>query len=223
MNSIHPLVTVALLNLAAAASPGPAFMLVSRTAAVGTRGVALATALGTALASVSWAAAALLGMQIILARFALIYRLLEIGGGIYLFFLGWSTWKNAGTPLRTYGANSRATCATGFRSGLLLGLSNPKVIVFFGTIFTTLFTPSTSMLVRWSALLVVLVNETVWYTTVATLFGTRRIRNMYARMKSGIERIFGGLFVLFGSRLLWRGARPSSAEISSVAMYSAWS
>jgi threonine efflux protein len=207
MKEIHPLVAVALLNLAAAVSPGPAFMLVSQSAALSKRNVAWATAFGTVAASVTWAAAALLGMQLLLARVAGLYRFLEIGGGLFLLFFGWSTWRDAAKPLSHSESNRRGTAAGGFRKGLLLGLSNPKVIVFFGTIFTTLFNSSTPTSVRWLALLVVFVNESLWYGGVATLFGAQSVRAFYARWKSSVERLFGGLFTIFGIRLVWDGSR----------------
>jgi len=95
----------------------------------------------------------------------------------------------------------------GFRKGLLLGLSNPKVIVFFGTIFTTVFAPATPVRVRWAALLVVFVNETLWYGSIATLFGTSAIQRTYMKLKVHAERFFGGLLCAFGVRLVWSGGR----------------
>jgi threonine/homoserine/homoserine lactone efflux protein len=201
----RPLITVAVLNLAAAMSPGPAFLLVTRTAATASRPVAWATAAGTVAASLTWAAAALLGWQLILAQVASLYRFLQVAGGLYLCFIGWSTWRDARNPLPAPGGTTRDVRAGGFRKGLLLGLSNPKVIVFFGTIFTTLFAPSTPAAVRWLALLVILINESAWYGTISTLFGTAVMQRTYGKMKAVIERCFGALLAGFGVRLVWSG------------------
>jgi len=62
MNGLHPLVAVAMLNFAATVSPGPAFMLVTKTATTSRRPVALATAAGTVTASIIWASGCTLGM-----------------------------------------------------------------------------------------------------------------------------------------------------------------
>jgi len=207
MTEIHPLLTVAALNLAAAVSPGPAFVLITQTAASSRRRVAWAAAAGTVAASLTWAAAALLGWQLVLARVASIYRLLEVGGGLYLCLIGWSTWHHAADPLPVPAAGGGGSPTVGFRKGLLLGLSNPKVIVFFGTIFTTVFAPATPVRVRWAALLVVFVNETLWYGSIATLFGTSAIQRTYMKLKVHAERFFGGLLCAFGVRLVWSGGR----------------
>lgn len=207
MNEFQPLIAVAILNLAAAVSPGPAFVLITQTAVSCKRRVAWATAAGTVVASITWAGAALLGWQLILARAAGVYRLLEIAGGLYLAFIGWSTWRHAADPLPEMAGVGGASPSVGFRKGLLLGLSNPKVIVFFGTIFTTLFRPSTPGIVRGAALLVVFINETTWYMSLATLFGTSIMQRTYRNIKAHMERIFGGLLMLFGARLVWSGSR----------------
>jgi threonine/homoserine/homoserine lactone efflux protein len=57
-SALTPLAAVAALNLAAAMSPGPAFVLITRTAAASSRSSALEAAAGTVAASVLWAAAA---------------------------------------------------------------------------------------------------------------------------------------------------------------------
>jgi threonine efflux protein len=202
-----PLITVAALSLAAAVSPGPAFVLITRTAASSKRPVAWAVAGGTVMASITWAVAALLGWQLILARVAGLYQVLQIAGGVYLCFIGWSTWRHAGDALAESGRGEDVSVTSGFRKGLLLGLSNPKVMVFFGTIFTTLFTPSTPAPVRWAALAVVFVNETLWYFSLATLFGTSVAQRSYRRLKARLERFFGGVLMLFGARLVWSGSR----------------
>ena len=207
MNGFHPLAVVAALNFAAAVSPGPAFMLVTKTAAVSNRPVALATAAGTVTASTIWAAAALLGWEFFLVQVATFYRFLEIAGGLYLCFIGWSTWQSAPKPLPESERHASGSASVGFRKGLLLGLSNPKVIVFFGTIFTSVFTPSTPSTVRWAALLVILVNETLWYASVAVVFGTPTFREIYRRWKIPTERFFASILVFFGLRLVWSGGR----------------
>jgi threonine efflux protein len=206
-----PLAAIAVLNLAAAMSPGPAFVLITRTAAGSTRSSALQAAAGTVAASVSWAAAALLGLQVVLAQAAGLYRGIQLVGGLYLFVIGLSMWRHAPDPMPAAASGAEVGVRGAFRKGLLLGLSNPKVVVFFGTIFTTAFAPSTPTAVKAAALLVVLCIETMWYSTLALCFGSGPIRRGYRRVKARLERIFGVLLMAFGARLAWDGARAADA------------
>lgn len=203
---IRPLLELAVLNLMAAMSPGPAVMLVSRTAASSKRDVALSMASGVILGSVIWATAAVLGLEIILTKAAAVYRLIEIAGGIYLGFIGAQVFRHAPSPMpeaQVLKANRTAA----FRKGLLLNLSNPKVVVFFGTVFAALFHPQTPPAVRWLAIPVVFFDETLWYLTLATAFGSSPVRRAYARIKAPAERVFGSLLGFFGARLVWSGVR----------------
>lgn len=145
----------------------------------------------------------------LLAKAAWAYRMLQVAGGAYLAFLGVAMWRLAPAPLMIDGAAMRATQQNAFWQGLSLGLSNPKVVVFFGTVFTTAFTPASPTLVRWAALLIVLGNESVWFGGLAMAFGRPLVRRIYARAKARLERLFGLLLLSFGAKLLWGGAHPS--------------
>jgi threonine efflux protein len=203
---LTPLAAIAALNLAAAVSPGPAFVLITRTAAGSTRSSALKVAAGTVAASVTWAAAALLGLQVVLTQAAGLYRAVQLVGGLYLFLVGMAIWRHAPDPMPEELAVTNLQVRGAFRKGLLLGLSNPKVVVFFGTIFTTAFAASTPAAIKWAALLVVLCIESAWYGTLALCFGSAPIRRGYRRVKTRLERVVGGLLVSFGAKLAWDGA-----------------
>lgn len=117
-------------------------------------------------------------------------------------------WKHAKDPLPELSAALKGS--NPFRQALLLGLSNPKVIVFFGTVFAAAFSPGTPVSVKWAAMLVVLVVEAAWYNSLVLLFGASPIRNLYRKAKASMERVFGGLLVLFGGRLVFGAARGES-------------
>jgi threonine efflux protein len=204
---LTPLAAIAALNLAAAMSPGPAFVFITRTAAGSTRSSALKAAAGTVAASVTWAAAALLGLQVVLTQAAGLYRAVQLVGGVYLCLVGMAMWRHAPDPMPEDSRAADLQLRGEFRKGLLLGLSNPKVVVFFGTIFTTAFAPSTPAAVKWAALLVVLCIESAWYGTLALCFGSMPIRRAYRRVKTGLERVFGAVLMSFGAKLAWDGAR----------------
>lgn len=204
---LRPLAAIAALNLAAAMSPGPAFVFITRTAIGSGRAAALEAAAGTVLASVSWAAAALLGLHVVLTQAVGLYRGVQLAGGVYLAVLGIAMWRHAPDRLVTPPADAERSRRGAFTKALLLGLSNPKVVVFFGTIFATAFARDTPAAIKLMALVIVLCNETVWYTFLALCFGMRPVQAMYRRMKPAVERMFGTVLIAFGAKLAWGSAR----------------
>ncbi len=194
---------IAAANLLAAASPGPAFVLVSRTAITHGRVTGWLTGLGVASASFTWAVAATLGLGVLLAQVGWLYTLMKLMGGAYLVWIGVQAIMHARSPLTGNGIVGPAMSrARAWRTGYAAGMTNPKVIVFFGSIFLTLFGPDTPLWVRLAALAIVAVDETFWYSLVATLFSTRRARAVYGRAKAWVDRIAGGVMLAFGLRLI---------------------
>ena len=191
------------VQLMAAMSPGPAFLVVTRISVGESRCAALGAAFGVAMAALLWAVAATLGMHLLLAEAAWLYGALKLVGGLYLVWLGIQAWRHAAQPLAPATEGVVAMNAwEAWRLGFSTNLANPKVIVFFGSIFVTLFTPETPSWVRGAALIVVAVNESGWYATVALLFSSRPAQAAYRRAKRWIDRATGTVMMIFGLRLI---------------------
>jgi threonine efflux protein len=201
------LVGIGAVQLLAAMSPGPAFLVVTRISVGESRRAALAAALGVTTATLIWAVAATLGMHVLLAEAAWLYDVLKLIGGGYLVWLAVQAWRHAGKPLAV-AANGLAGMSAwqAWRLGFSTNLANPKVIVFFGSIFVTLFTPETPSWVRGAALVIVAANEIGWYAVVALLFSSRAAQAGYRRAKRWIDRVTGAVLMVFGLRLIF-GAR----------------
>jgi threonine efflux protein len=201
------LVGIGAVQLLAAMSPGPAFLVVTRISVGESRRAALAAALGVTTATLIWAVAATLGMHVLLAEAAWLYDVLKLIGGGYLVWLAVQAWRHADKPLAV-AANGLAGMSAwqAWRLGFSTNLANPKVIVFFGSIFVTLFTPETPSWVRGAALVIVAANEIGWYAVVALLFSSRAAQAGYRRAKRWIDRVTGAVLMVFGLRLIF-GAR----------------
>jgi threonine efflux protein len=201
------LVGIGAVQLLAAMSPGPAFLVVTRISVGESRRAALAAALGVATATLIWAIAATLGMHVLLTEAAWLYDILKLIGGGYLVWLAVQAWRHADKPLAV-AANGLAGMSAwqAWRLGFSTNLANPKVIVFFGSIFVTLFTPETPSWVRGAALVIVAANEIGWYAVVALLFSSRAAQAGYRRAKRWIDRVTGAVLMVFGLRLIF-GAR----------------
>jgi threonine/homoserine/homoserine lactone efflux protein len=191
----------------AAASPGPSFVLVAQTAVGSGRRAGLLAAFAMMLGALIWAAAAFYGLQALFARFEWLYLAMRIGGGLYLLYLAVMLWRHAPEPLpepsaagdKTTGDNAGAV--QGFVRALLLQLSNPKVMVFFGSIFLALLPahPPTGMQI--ATLAIVAFNEFTWYALITLLFSGGPARAIYRRAKLWLDRIMGGALALLGLRL----------------------
>ncbi|MBU6247266.1 MAG: LysE family transporter [Xanthomonadaceae bacterium] len=202
------LLTIAVVHLLALASPGPDFLFVSQTAASRSRAQAMAGVAGITLGIAVWAALALLGLHLLMARLAWLQRAVAIAGSAYLIWLGVQLLRSA--RRRPGGAGVARLAPDAWRSlrnGLFTNLSNPKALVYFGSVFSVLVGPAAGVGVRWTIGALVVGETLGWFALVALCFGLPAVRRVYLRMARGIDAVAGTVFVLFGLRLLL-GARP---------------
>ena len=203
MEYVFPLAVLALVHMMAAVSPGQSFLFITRTAMTSGRIPALAATVGMAGGACVWAVAAMLGMAVILQQATWAYTILRIAGGLYLVYLAIMIWRHAPAAIEIGTVKEQDMQLLGsLRNGFLIQLANPKVVVFFGSIFFALLPPDAPLWVSCAAVLIVLFNVTAWFTLVALLFSSPGPRGAYVRLKPSIDRVMAGVLGMIGMKLI---------------------
>ena len=96
----------------------------------------------------------------------------------------------------------RPTGWQAFLRALLLQLGNPKIMVFFGSIFLSLLPRDLPAWMDGVVLAVIGVNELAWFTLLALLFSGPTARGLYLRAKLWLDRAMGGVLAMLGMRLV---------------------
>ncbi len=198
---VSVLAAFAAVHLLVAASPGPAFLAVSRTAIGTSRSAGLIAAAAMATGALVWAVATFFGLHVLFAQAPWLYDALRLGGAAYLIYLGIGMLREAwrgGAPVETVvPAAGRAT----FLRCLAVQLSNPKAAVFFGSICVTLLPADAPLWVKGAALAILAMNEFGWYALVALVLSAPRARRVYSRAKRALDALFGGFLTVLGVKL----------------------
>ncbi|MFT6451847.1 MAG: threonine/homoserine/homoserine lactone efflux protein [Halocynthiibacter sp.] len=197
------LAAIYFVHLAAAISPGPAVLLAARTSLKEGMRRGAYLAIGIGLGACVWAVAALLGLGLLFKHAPALLTALKFGGAAYLIYLAWKMWRHAPDPIEEGDqAISRALSPLGLIwLGITTQLANPKPAVFFGTIFLT-FIPVDAPLWAFGVILaMIFVNDCGWNIIVARIFSLERTRRGYLNLKTTIDRCFGGLLALLGTKL----------------------
>ena len=200
MDVLVALLGLAVVHLLAVASPGPSTVLVVQTAAVSRRR-GLISAVAMMLGAVAWAAAALYGLQALFAQFAWLYRVFQVAGGLFLIYLAVMIWRHARDPLPEIEVLASGSDWQVFTRALLLQLSNPKIMVFFGSIFLSVLPHDMPAWMQATVLALVAFDEFTWFALLALTFSGETARTFYRRAKFWIERFMGGALALLGLRL----------------------
>lgn len=98
---------------------------------------ALATVLGGVVAAMTLMTASALGLGAILAASTTAFTLLKVVGAAYLIWLGISAWRTPSSPekVQTEPAEASPGLLKLFRKGYMVGISNPKDLLFFAALF----------------------------------------------------------------------------------------
>lgn len=185
-------------------SPGPSFVVVLRAALAQSTRAALWVAFGLGLGTFVWAAAALFGLGLLFAAFPWLYVGMRIAGAAYLLWMAVMLWRHASAPLpagEAAPATSQSALAA-LRTGMLTQLANPKVAVFFGSIFVTFLPPEPGLAFQLTALGCCVLVEWVWFGLVALAFTRATVRARYAAAKHVIDRVTGMVLAGLGARLV---------------------
>ena len=205
MEYVVALLGLAVVHLLAVASPGPSTVLVIQTSAVAGRRGGLLAAFAMMVGALAWAAAALYGLQALFAQFEWLYVAFRIGGALFLIYLAVMIWRHAKDPLPDIAVDRTAhmTGWQGFMRALLLQLSNPKIMVFFGSIFLSVLPQNTPAWMDGAVLAIVALNEFCWFALLALVFSGGPARAFYRRAKIWIDRVMGGVLGVLGLRLIF--------------------
>ena len=194
--------TVAILHLFVAISPGPAVLMAARTGVTEGFRTGMALACGIAMGAVSWALAAMFGLSLLFQYAPFALTAIKLLGAGYLLWMAWQMWRNASQPLDLGGENKTPRSLwSAFRLGLFTQYSNPKAAVMFSSLFIGTVPPGTSGWTIAALMLVVFLNEAVWNTLVARIFSLDASRRTYLGLKSLIDRSFGGMLALLGLKI----------------------
>ena len=195
------LLSIGLIQLLAVISPGPSFLITARTAVAQSRMDGFKVALGLGAGTVVWSSAALLGLNAVFHAVPMLFMAMKIAGALFLIWIAYQIFRHAAVPLKL--DNGMEASGSPFMKGFLTQIANPKVAVFFGSIFIAMLPASVPLWMTIALIFIVSFNEVWWYTAVALFFGSPPVRNFYLRAKAWIDRITGLFLGVLGLRLLW--------------------
>ncbi len=197
------LASLGLFHLLAVISPGPSLIAVIQTSISSSRKEGILNALGFGVGSVVWAVAAIFGLNVLFAAVPWVYLAVKMSGALYLIYLGYKLLKSQGLKTTTNTDSHELQTAIGsFMKGLMIQLSNPKVVIFMGSILTVLLPQNPAPELLFWVVAVIFLNEFLWYSLIASVFSIERLRNGYVRASKLFDRAAGVLLGGLGLKIL---------------------
>lgn len=203
MLDIINLPMILLAALMATGTPGPATLTIAGTSMNSGRKYGLALASGITTGSLMWSVAAALGLGALMLANAWILEIIRYAGAAYLLWLAWKSARSAFSS-RTLDTATVAATSLGqaYMKGLALHLTNPKAILFFGSLYAIGIPhdapPSALALVIGAVGL----QSAIVFHGYALLFSNSVITRVYLRLRRGFEAVFAVAFGVAGIKVL---------------------
>tara|TARA_Y100001956_G_scaffold62870_1_gene63033 strand:- start:3021 stop:3680 length:660 start_codon:yes stop_codon:yes gene_type:complete len=212
MSEITILITLATVHFIALMSPGPDFALVVQNATRYGRQTGLYIALGLSCGILLHSILSLTGISYLVHQQPTMFALVQITGGSYLFYLGYSalkaTWLNRKKPADTNHtdetqlllSNKRQAFSRGFATNIL----NPKALVFFVSLMSSLVPATMSLSGKGAALTILWTLSLAWFSFLAWALSTQRMQHKLQSITVYIDSLCGVIFTVIGSGILWQ-------------------
>ncbi|PYI38291.1 lysine transporter LysE [Arthrobacter psychrolactophilus] len=200
------------LCLMLALIPGPDTFMVLRIS-LNRVGAGVAAAAGSGTGALVWAALVGLGLAAILEQSAEVFRWIKIAGGLYLLYLGLSSFIKARKAAKAGLATGEApeplvySKRAGYGAGLVSTLLNPKVGLFYLAVVPQFIPHGANTLA--TAMLLGLTLATIGFLYLATIaFVAYKAMKWLRKPKVNtlIERISSGILAVLGVGVMASGA-----------------
>ena len=179
------------------ASPGPSNLAVMAMAMQQGRRAGMIFALGVVAGSAIWGLLVALGLTSILLRYEPVAVAIRLLGGLYLLWLAARSARAAmmpAAPIAAPGADARASDTGLFLRGAAMHLTNPKAILFFGSLYAIGISPEISAAGLAIVIGAVGAQSFIIFHGYALLFSNTRISRGYFRLRRWLQGAFALAF-----------------------------
>lgn len=202
MEYLNSLLTLTGVMVLSVISPGPNFAIVSSTALGVSRRAGVLTALGLALASITWGTLSIAGISLILAHASWLYSAIQIAGGLYLIWLGVKMVRAARQPRTATDVSAELPGSSFIGKGYLVSMTSPKSLAFYASIFVTFVPQHAPLWVYFTLVMIPTVVAGAWYSSVALALTHGPVQAFFNRIRSLLDMTLGLFLIGFGARLL---------------------
>lgn len=184
-------------------TPGPTAATIIRMTIRDGRGAARSTILGNSIGVLAWGALSALGVSALILASQVAYEVLRVGGALVLVVLGIRTFvsRHQVDASDAISDSKKKAVGSGWRVGLLTGITNPKLAVFFVALFPQFLVRGAPVLPYAMAMAGVIVAiDILWFSIL--IYAVDRARSVLRpRVQRVMERVTGTVMIGLGLQL----------------------
>lgn len=189
----------------AAMTPGANVILTINSALSHPPRLAFGAVIGVSLAVMVWGLLGASGLLLILKTFPWLFSALKVAGGAYLLYLGISkiraAWSFKDQPWAA-GSHLSLTFFSLLRQAALTSMLNPKTGLFVVSLFSVAMPADMTLSLTFVTMLLMGIITFCWHLVLLFGFSRQGAQTLYRRATRQIDFFTGGLFTLFGLKVM---------------------
>lgn len=200
------LVTVMILTIVVAITPGLDFILVTRNSVFHSRRAGIYTAIGVGFSLWVHVAYSIAGLAAVISQSVTLFLMIKYLGAAYLIYIGWKTFSTstkAALDIHTKAGEFSPALdrVTALRMGFLCNLLNPKAPIFFLSLFTQIVNPETPLWLQITYGAIISFVHIIWFSLVALFLSQPIFMQKFNAWKVKLEKAVGVLLIGFGCKM----------------------
>jgi RhtB (resistance to homoserine/threonine) family protein len=187
-------------------SPGADLAMVMRQSLVHGRRQAIITSFGIGASLMFHVTYTILGLGLIISQSIYLFNIVKWCGVAYLIYIGVKALRAGQTEIAVEagedaGEGRGQSPLKAFGLGFAANALNPKAVFFFLSIFSTVVSAHTPIMIKFGYGLVMASALILWFVGVSLFMTTPRMRAVFTRASKWIDRASGMVFIALGLKL----------------------
>jgi RhtB (resistance to homoserine/threonine) family protein len=203
MEYLSIILTVAFIHLLGAMSPGPDFVMITRNSLVYSRRTGIYSAIGLGFGVLLHVFYSIIGIGLIISQSIVLFTIIKYIGAAYLVYLGYKslTSKSSKLSLTTEEQKKDLSKWQAIRIGFLTNIFNPKVTLFFFSLFTLVISPQTPLGIKIFMGLEMMIVTSLWFAFVAYIVSHNFVKSRFEKVQHFAEKFIGVVLILLGLKV----------------------
>lgn len=194
------LVSICALHFIAQLTPGPDVLLIAKSAASNSKANTFKIILGISMGVVVWVVLTLLGFTVLIEQWPWIQQLIMLLGGVFLAKMGYAMFNGGRAALKqklSLDVEAQPVQQNYFLNGLFTNLSNPKIVIYFSSVFSLALSSSANTDLKMQLAVLIPIQTVLTFSLLMWILSRARIKAVYQQVSAYIDLISGILFMLF--------------------------
>lgn len=187
--------SMSLVCIFGAMSPGPSLAVVVQNTLSGGRLQGVITGVSHGIGIVIWAGLTAGGIGIVVTQHPALFETMRYSGAALLVYLGVRSLRSQSSASDILESHPHSQHASAARTGFLIAITNPKIALFFLALFSQFVRPEAGITEKIIMALTAGVIDALWYILVALVLSHSRILERLRAKAQVLDRIFGVILI----------------------------